>query len=101
MLATTMQVAVRSEIVGRLRAEEPVLTGDHLAVGCVRFKSRSCCAVIHGRSGNSPTRHRSEAEMSPATTPKANYSKGPGRARSVRTDIMKISLILVLSMVLF
>ena len=38
MLATTMQIAVRSEMVLGLRAVKPVLTGDHLAVAPVLFK---------------------------------------------------------------
>jgi hypothetical protein len=37
MFATTMQVAVRSEIVPGSRAEEPGFTGDHLAAGALRF----------------------------------------------------------------
>ena len=37
MLATTMQVAVRSEIVLGLRTEGPDFTGDHLAAAAIRF----------------------------------------------------------------
>ena len=37
MLATTMQVAVKSEIVRGWRGEEPAFTGDHLVATALRF----------------------------------------------------------------
>jgi hypothetical protein len=54
MLATTMQVAVRSEIVRGLRAEEPVFTGDHLAVTALGFNREVVPAPAGGSRNLQP-----------------------------------------------